>query len=121
MNPNLLLAKATVLVVLGGSSLMAVLQTSTPAVDVSIISQMERLGLIGVLIAAVGILWRKLESKDIASNKMVEALTANANALASSAEDLSNLRDCIGELKESIDHLITVRETLASVGKQPRV
>ncbi len=107
-----------VLVLTGSASILAVLQAVTPVPDpVSFIGQMERLGLVGALIMAVIVLWRKLDTKDTtfseASMKMVDALSLN-NQL------MKELKDSVCELKEAVDKSVTVRETVEDIRKNKR-
>lgn len=112
-SPYAILPAKVVLVLTGSSSLLALLQASTPLPDISFIGQVERLGLVGALIAAVIVLWRKLDTKDTsfseASVNMVKALSLNTQLMLEMKDMMKDVRDSNDELRRSVDRSVSAR------------
>lgn len=128
-SPYAILPAKVVLVLTGSASSLALWQASTPVPDLGFIGQMERLSLVGVLISAVVVLWRKLDAKDTAfaeiSTKMINALVLNNQLMiemrTESKDNTHNLTETVSELRDAINQSVTVREAVEDIrSKRPR-
>lgn len=98
------------------ATLGLIVQTAVPVPDATLIGQIERLGLVGVLIFAVIVLWRKLERQDglelQAHQELVKAFTTNS-------EVMREMKDQMRELTQVVEKLIIIRESLAETQANP--
>lgn len=102
------------------ASTTALLQATAPVTDIDTISRIERLGLEGILLIIVVVLWRELKEERKAReterksdmDKSVDAQLKMAEALTLSTRTMEEFKDIADGLKVSVDKLITVRETL---------
>ena len=97
-------APAAIRVIVGtasASTLLGMLQ-GVPTPDPAVIEQVSRLGMVGLLAAAVVVLWRKLQEKDsilMANYKsMADALAANKAVVEKMAETLSRIEQAVDKL-----------------------
>lgn len=104
MTPVLGISKL-VLLLTGVSGVLAVAQASTPIPDANLVGQVERLGLVGVLILIVIVLWRKLEARENLDRKMLEAVTDNTATMR-------RLQESVDKMEETVSHNNTVREAI---------
>lgn len=115
---GILPAKA-VLVLTGSSGMLALLQASTPIPDISFIGQVERLGLVGALIAAVIVLWRKLDTKDTSfsesSVNMVKALALNNQLMSEMKDMMKDIKESNDELRRSVDRSVSARVAVSDI------
>lgn len=113
--------------IVGGPALAAIIQ-AVPTADNSLITQLKEIGLIGWLILVSVLLYkrlneqekvmwerlaekdRRIDEKDKSAAILQEATT---KSLTANTEILRDLGRTVEDLKESIDHLSTVRETMA--------
>lgn len=97
-----------------GGSFMALLQTM-PIPEAGVIGQFERLGLVGVLICAVVVLWRKLDTKD---TLLTESQVTMAKAFVANTDMMRELKDSVESLHGIVERLVTVREVLNQANQQ---
>lgn len=110
-------AKIALGIFTSSSSVLAILQTVPVPSDTAIVGQVERLGLVGALIFAVVALWRELQAK----NKRAESThDATIAAFVGATSTMKDMKESMDSLKESVDKLITVRETMADVEHRRR-
>jgi len=100
--------------IVGIGALSTLLQTvSGPAPDLTWVSQVERLGLVGALIIAVVVLWRKLDSKDnillSTQQSVVRALESNADANRATADAVKENTEITRMLRGEIQDLASAR------------
>jgi len=101
----------TIQALVASASAAALLQVAAPLTpDISFVSSIERLGIIGLLTLAVVVLWRKLERKDLDE---LQRQTILIQALTSNTEAVRSLKETVESLKESVDTLANVRISLA--------
>jgi len=95
-------------------SIILLVEQSLP-VDAGFTSQIERLGLTGSLIVAVGILWRTLAKKDDQLSDMtkqvVNALAVNSDTQKELRESQKTLCGIVEESSRSKEHLANAIET----------
>jgi len=90
---------------------MLLIQQAVPDLTSGTFAQVERLGLTGALVLAVGVLWRSMSKKD---EQLMSLTKQAAEALAFNTDTQKELRKIVEEstiakreLKESVDGLRT--------------
>lgn len=93
-----------------------IIQTAVPD-SFSAVSQVERLGLTGSLLLAVGILWRSLQAKDSQLTLVTQRVS---EALAFDTETKRELRKIVEESSEKIHELsVSIDELNAGMSRFP--
>lgn len=90
---------AKIIVISSSLMLFAQSMPSIPLPDVGIMSSVERITLVGALIIAVAVLWRKVQAQDA---QIVTYADQVAKNLQSSIETNRELRQVITELKDKV-------------------
>ncbi len=107
-------------VLIPGSALLAIMQAITP-VDVGVSAQIERLGLVGVLILAVVFLWKELrEVQKKRDNEREADHKAAMEAMAQMTAALTLSTETMQSVKDVVARFVSIRDVMEDHTKRSR-